>query len=153
MSTCVVSHAQSSIADRPKMKCIRVLLVEDRFLVRQGLRRYLSHHVGIVTAGEAQNGEEAVKLADLLKPDVVVMDVSVLRKNSEGTGSLSRTHPHLPIVGLPLFVGKWNRETSLDDGACQSLEKLTASTHLPQAIYQAVDNNPHADLPSHRRVA
>ena len=76
----------------------RVLLVEDRFLVRQGLRRYLSHHVGIVTAGEAQNGEEAVDFADLLKPDVVVMDVSVLRKNSEGTGSLSRTHPHLPTA-------------------------------------------------------
>jgi DNA-binding NarL/FixJ family response regulator len=154
MTTCSISKEPACIADRQSNStCIRVLIVEDRFLVRQGLRRYLSHHVDIALVGEANNWDEAVKLADGLKPDVVVMDTNVLQKNgSEGTGFMRSTHPHLPVIGLPFFFEKENR-AALDDGACLLVEKRTVYTHLPQAIYQAVGKNPHADLPSHRRVA
>jgi DNA-binding NarL/FixJ family response regulator len=142
MSTCSVSQAQSSIADQPKVKCIRVLLVDDHFLVRQGLRKYLSHHLDIELVGEAADGEEAVKLADLLKPDVVVMDINMPRMNGiEATGSIIRKHPHLPVIGLSFYLGNGNREAFLDAGACLLLEKDTAYQHLPQAIYQAVDKS------------
>ncbi|HWF62025.1 MAG TPA: response regulator transcription factor [Nitrospira sp.] len=139
MSTGAVSHAQSSIADRPKMKCIRVLLADDHFLVRQGLRKYLSHHLDIELVGEATDGEEAVKLTDQLKPDVVVMDINMPRMNGiEATGSIIRKHPHLPVIGLSFYAGNGNREALLDAGACLLLEKGTAYKHLPHAIYQAV---------------
>ena len=142
MSTCSVSHSQSSIADRSKAKCIRVLLVDDHFLVRQGLRKYLSHHIDIELVGEATDGEEAVKLTDLLNPDVVVMDINMPRMNGiEATGSIIRKHPHLPVIGLSFYVGNGNREAFLDAGACQLLEKGTAYQHLPHAIYQAVGKN------------
>ena len=150
MPTCAVSHAQSSVADRSKMKSIRVLLVDDHFLVRQGLRKYLSHHLDIELVGEATDGEEAVKLTDLLKPDVVVMDINMPRMNGiEATGSIIRKHPHLPVIGLSFYVGNGNREAFLDAGACLLLEKATAYKHLPHAIYQAVDKSLDAGSPGH----
>jgi DNA-binding NarL/FixJ family response regulator len=145
MLRCSASHAQNSTADRPKLKCIRVLLVDDHFLVRQGLRKYLSHHLDIELVGEATNGEEAVKLTDLLKPDVVVMDINMPKMNGiEATSSILRKHPHLPIIGLSFYVGNGNRKALLGAGACLLLEKGTAHQHLPHAIYQAV--NQRTDL-------
>jgi len=142
MSTCVVPHAQSSMADRPKMKGIRVLLADDHFLVRQGLRKYLSHHLDLELVGEASDGEEAVKLTDLLKPDVVVMDINMPRMNGiEATSSIVRKHPHLPVIGLSFYLGNGNREAFLKAGACLLLEKGEAFQHLPQAIYQAFDKS------------
>ena len=147
MLICSASHAQNSAADRSEMKSIRVLLVDDHFLVRQGLRKYLSHHVDIELVGEATDGEEAVKLTDLLKPDVVVMDIHMPRMNGiEATGSIIRKHPHIPVIGLSFYVGNGNREAFLDAGACLLLEKGTAHKHLPHAIYQAVDKKHQCQL-------
>jgi DNA-binding NarL/FixJ family response regulator len=154
MSIGSVSHAQSSVADRTKMKSVRVLLVDDHFLVRQGLRKYLSHHLDIELVGEATDGEEAVKLTDLLKPDVVVMDIHMPRMNGiEATESIIRKHPHLPVIGLSFYVGNGNREAFLDAGACLLLEKGTAHKHLLHAIYQAVDKSIDTSLPSRCSLA
>jgi len=154
MLICTASHAQNAVADRSKMKSIRVLLVDDHFLVRQGLRKYLSHHVDIELVGEATDGEEAVKLTDLLKPDVVVMDINMPRMNGiEATGFIIRKHPHIPVIGLSFYVGNGNREAFLDAGACLLLEKGTAHKHLPHAIYQAVDKSIKVDSPSHYPLA
>src|SRR5574338_564342 len=147
MSTCTAIQSESSSADRPKMKCIRVLLADDHFLVRQGLRKYLSHHLDIELVGEAADGKEAVKLTDRLKPDVVVMDINMPRMNGiEATGSITRKHPHLPVIGLSFYVDNGNREALLDAGACLLLEKGTAYRHLPHAIYQAVGKSHDAPI-------
>ncbi|MDF0677187.1 MAG: response regulator transcription factor [Nitrospira sp.] len=139
-------------ADRLKTKCIRVLLVDDHFLVRQGLRKYLSRHLDIELVGEATDGEEAVKLTDLLEPDVVVMDIHMPRMNGiEATGSIIRKYPHLPVIGLSFYVDNGTREAFLDAGACLLLEKETAYQHLPQAMYQAVDRSVDAGSPARCR--
>lgn len=154
MSIGSVSHAQSSVADRSKIKSIRVLLVDDHFLVRQGLRKYLSHHLDIELVGEATDGEEAVKLTDLLKPDVVVMDIHMPRMNGiEATESIMRKHPHMPVIGLSFYLGNGNREAFLDAGACLLLEKGTAHKYLPHAIYQVVDKSLNAGSPGHCSLA
>lgn len=142
MDTALIDRVKGIGADRLKMKCIRVLLVDDHFLVRQGLRKYLSHYLDIELVGEASDGEEAVKLTDLLKPDVVVMDINMPRMNGiEATSSIIRKHPRLPVIGLSFYLGNGNREAFLDAGACLLLEKGAAFQHLPQAIYQAVAKN------------
>jgi DNA-binding NarL/FixJ family response regulator len=124
------------------MKCIRVLLVDDHFLLRQGLGKYLSHHHDVELVGKEKGGGTAGKLTDLLKPDVVVMDINMPRMNGiEATGSIIRKHPHLQVIGLSFYLGNGNREAFLDAGACLLLEKGTAYQHLPQAIYQAVDKS------------
>lgn len=139
MDTALIDRVKSIGADRPKLKSIRVLLVDDHFLVRQGLRKYLSHYLDIELVGEASDGEEAVKLTDLLKPDVVVMDINMPRMNGiEATGSIIRKHPSLKVIGLSFYLGNGNREAFLDAGACLLLEKGAAFQHLPEAIHQAV---------------
>lgn len=144
METALTDRVETIEANRPKMKCIRVLLVDDHFLVRQGLRKYLSHYLDLELVGEASDGQEAVKLTDMLKPDVVVMDINMPRMNGiDATKSILRKHPHLPVIGLSFYVGNENREAFLDAGARLLLEKGAAFQHLPQAIYQAVDKNVH----------
>ena len=54
---------------------IRVLLVDDHAVVREGLRAFLALQQGIAVVGEAGNGEEAVELAARLAPDVVLLDL------------------------------------------------------------------------------
>lgn len=150
MDKTLIDRVTTGGADRPKMKCIRVLLVDDHFLVRQALRKCLSRHLDIELVGEATDGEEAVRLTDLLKPDVVVMDLHMPRMNGiEATGSIIRKHPHLPVIGLSFYVENGNREALLDAGACLLLEKGTAYQHLSQAIYQAVDRSVDAGSPTH----
>ncbi|WP_308798531.1 response regulator transcription factor [Streptomyces sp. UH6] len=60
---------------------IRVLLTDDQPLVRHGLRVLIADRPGLEVVGEAADGEEAVRLADLLGPDVVVMDIRMPRMN------------------------------------------------------------------------
>ena len=60
---------------------ISVLLVDDHALVRRGFRRMLEDEQDISVKGEASDGEEAVRLARALKPDVIVMDCALPRVN------------------------------------------------------------------------
>ena len=59
------------------MKKIRVLLADDHNLIRAGLRRVVESQTEFVVAGEAEDGRQAVAMAESLKPDVVVMDIGM----------------------------------------------------------------------------
>ena len=66
---------------------IRVLLVDDQAMVRQGLRGVLAHYDNVEVIGEAQNGEDAIALAGVLYPSVIVMDINMPIMNGiEATG-------------------------------------------------------------------
>ena len=76
------------------MKPIRILLVEDQTLMRQGLKTLLDLEPGLKVVGEAPEGESAVHLALQLRPDVILMDVQMPRMNGvEATGAICRAWP------------------------------------------------------------
>jgi len=80
---------------------IRVLLVDDHKMVRQGLRTILDGYADINVVGEAINGEEAVALVDQLYPDVVVMDLNMPKMNGvEATRLIKASHAQVQIVGF-----------------------------------------------------
>lgn len=80
---------------------IRVLLVDDHAMIRQGLRTMLEAYQDIHVIGEAANGEEAITLAHTLQPDVVLMDTNMPKLNGiEATAVIKRDLPHMAIVGL-----------------------------------------------------
>ncbi|MDK2745427.1 MAG: response regulator [Nitrospira sp. BO4] len=117
---------------------IRVLLVDDHKMVRQGLRTILEGYADINVVGEAINGEEAVALVDQLYPDVVVMDLNMPKMNGiEATRLIKASHTQVQIVGLSVNMDGEAHAAVTVAGAHALLTKEAAADQLYDAIHQA----------------
>lgn len=117
------------------MKPITVLLAEDHTIVREGLLALLKLESGIKVVGEAENGRQAVALADKLRPDVVVMDIAMpLLNGLEATRQILRTTPSAKVLILSAHCDDAYVEQVMTLGASGYLIKQTAAHVLPEAI-------------------
>ncbi len=117
------------------MSPIKVLLVEDHLIVRQGLRALLKLEPDIEVIGEAENGRIALTLAAKLRPDVVVMDVAMPLLNGLGaTRQILLANPSTRILVLSAHGDEAYVEQFMKLGAAGYLIKQTASHVLPTAI-------------------
>ncbi len=83
---------------------LRILLVDDHPLVREGLRALLTSLPGMIMVGEAENGEEAVRQALELQPDIILMDLHMPKLNGiEATRRILQTSPHIGILVLTML--------------------------------------------------
>lgn len=114
---------------------ISVLLVDDHSLVRKGFRRILDDEPDITVAGEAGDGEEAVRLARSLRPDVVVMDCSLPGTNGlVATRLILETCPDTRVLMLSMYPEEtWVRQ-ALDAGARGYILKNAVDLELGAAI-------------------
>ena len=118
---------------------IRVLLVDDHVMIRQGLRAVLEGYSDIELIGEAGNGEEAVALVDRLEPSVVVMDINMPKMNGiEASGRITMRHPAVAVIGLSVNASADNQSAMLKAGARQLLTKEAAAEQSYGAIKSAV---------------
>ncbi|MGF7060480.1 response regulator transcription factor [Brassicibacter mesophilus] len=86
------------------MKKIKLMLVDDQSLIREGLSMLLSFCDDIEMIGEACNGKEAIELSDRLSPDVVLMDIRMPVMNGvEATKIIKEKHPNIKIIILTTF--------------------------------------------------
>lgn len=100
-----------------------VLIADDHQLLRQALRRAMED-AGLVVLGEAGDGAEAVQLVDELRPELVIMDVTMpVLGGIEATRRLHAAHPELPIVVLTMHDEDSLREEALRAGASAFLTK------------------------------
>ncbi len=76
----------------------KVLLAEDHTILREGLRMLLTSDPNLEVVGEAQDGLEAVRMAESLKPDLVLMDLSMPRMN--GMGAIQEIKRHMPQIKI-----------------------------------------------------
>jgi DNA-binding NarL/FixJ family response regulator len=117
---------------------IRLLLVDDQALFREGLRILLSVHRDLEVVGEAANGKEAVELAADLKPDVVLMDLRMPVLDGVGATRLVRQeHPQTAVIVLTTFDDDENVFEALRAGAAGYLLKDVSSDKLVEAIHAA----------------
>lgn len=117
---------------------IRVLLVDDHTLVRDGLRRGLSGEDDLEVIGEASNGEEAVSAVARVQPDVVLMDVSMpVCDGVEATKRLRRTNPELPVVMLTMHSDSPTLTSAIRAGASGYLLKDARIEEVADAIRTA----------------
>lgn len=117
---------------------IRVLLVDDHAMIRQGLRTMLETYLDIHVIGEAANGEEAITLAHTLQPDIVLMDLNMPKLNGiEATAVIKRDLPHMAIVGLSVNADRGNRDAMIQAGAATLLTKEAPVEELYRAIHAA----------------
>jgi len=117
---------------------IRVLLVDDHAMVRQGLRSLLDSYPDIEVAGEASNGEEALACVATYQPAIVVMDINMPKMNGiEATAAIRARYPETIVIGLSVQTGGEMQQAMLKAGAATLLNKEAAVEQLYQTI-QAV---------------
>ncbi len=117
------------------MKRIRILLADDHAVVRQGFKMILGAQPDFEIVGEAGNGREAVELAENLKPDIVVMDVSMPELNGiEATRRLSTSVPHCRVVALSMHKDNVYVREILRAGARGYLLKDSESADVVSAV-------------------
>jgi CheY-like chemotaxis protein len=130
---------QNSQLHRQDQK-IRILLVDDHAMVRQGLRSVLDSYTDIEVVGEAWDGQEAVTGTDRLHPSVVVMDINMPKMNGiEATAHIKARHPEIIVIGLSVNVGGENEMAMRNAGAATLLTKEAAVDELHRAIQDALD--------------
>ncbi|MBI4282579.1 MAG: response regulator transcription factor [Chloroflexi bacterium] len=117
------------------MADIRVLLVDDQTLFREGLRLLLQELGGFIVVGEAANGKEAVVQAQRLQPDVVVMDITMGETNGlEATRGLRSVGFKAPILFLTIHDSHEYFFGALDAGASGYVLKDAVGSDLATAL-------------------
>jgi DNA-binding NarL/FixJ family response regulator len=116
---------------------ITVLLVDDHSLVRRGFRRLLEDDPSIAVVGEANDGDEAIRLAEALKPAVIVMDAAM-----PGTGGLAATRtilermPDAVILILSMHAEETLVRQAMEAGARGYILKNAIDVDLAAAVKQ-----------------
>jgi DNA-binding NarL/FixJ family response regulator len=114
---------------------IRILLVDDQGIIREGLRSLLETKPDLSIIGEAENGKAAVELALTLQPDVVLMDVRMpIMDGVAATRALAEQAPNIKVLVLTTFDDDEYVTQALRCGAKGYLLKDTPSTELADAI-------------------
>jgi len=117
---------------------IRVLLVDDQHLVRAGLRMLCDSAPDLEVVGEADNGRDAVRLAEQAHPDVVVMDLNMPGVDGiTATGRILAQRPSTRVMVLTTFGDDDHLYPALTAGACGFLLKDAAPTELLDGIRRA----------------
>ena len=119
---------------------IRVLIVDDHPMVREGLRSLLSTVLDLDVVGEATNGAEAVELVPLTRPDVVLMDIAMpVMNGADATARIKKAFPSIQVIALTSYADGELIEQTLTAGAISYLLKDSRPEALVQAVRDARD--------------
>jgi CheY-like chemotaxis protein len=114
---------------------VRVLLVDDHAMVRQGLRTLLDGYGDVTVVGEAVDGDDALQSAGYLQPDIVVMDINMPTINGiEATAEIKKRYPHIEVIGLSVNTTLETQKAMQAAGAVMLITKEAAVDNLHKAI-------------------
>ena len=124
------------------MKKTRILIADDHALMRIGLKSMLRYQPDMSVVGEASNGEAAVRLADELSPDVVIMDlVMPVLDGAEATRRIMSQHPDARIIILTSFGNSADMARAIEYGAVGAQIKEAPTDSLIAAIRKVMDGD------------
>ncbi len=114
---------------------IRILLVDDQHIIRQGLKSMLESNADMQVVGEAENGQRAIEQLPILQPDVVLMDIRMpVMDGVAATGAIVATYPSTKILVLTTFDDDEYVSQAMRLGAKGYLLKDTEPDELALAI-------------------
>ncbi|MBE0481746.1 MAG: response regulator transcription factor [Dehalococcoidia bacterium] len=114
---------------------IRVLIADDHALVRDGTRQILEHEHDIEVVGEAADGEEALKLVEVLRPDVAIIDISMPRLDGiEATRRIKLVYPSVAVLIVSAYDDEQFIFSLLEAGAAGYLLKSIKGRELVEAV-------------------
>ena len=133
---------------------IKVLVVDDHWVVRQGLRMFLDQESAITVVGEASDGREAIELARRLRPDVVLMDILMPHMDGiEATTRIKAEMPRIAVIALTSVMQGRSVSDAIQAGAIGYLIKDTRGDELVLAIQDAADGRVHLSPEAATRLA
>ena len=133
---------------------LRVLLADDHAIVRQGLKLLIDSQRDMAVVGEAADGEDVLDQANALKPDIVVMDISMPGMNGlVATRTLKRLQPNVAVIALTRHDDEAFLEELLRAGASGYILKQSAPLELLQAIRAVAAGGVYLDPAMTSRVA
>lgn len=116
---------------------VRIMLADDHAILRTGLRLMLSNVPNLEVVGEATNGREALAKAEELKPDVVIMDITMPEMNGiEATTELKKRLPKTKVLFLTMHENEELLFRTVQAGGSGYVLKKSADNELVEAIYQ-----------------
>lgn len=132
---------------------MRIVVADDHDVVRRGVKSLLESQPGWQVCGEASNGRDVVALATRLKPDVVVVDLSMPELNGlEAVRQLTRLEPRPAVVVFSMHDAEQMVRDVLRAGALGYVLKSEAAQHLVAAVAAARSGKPYFSGPIARTV-
>jgi DNA-binding NarL/FixJ family response regulator len=129
----LATRAQTILAKATKR--IRVLIVDDHSVVRDGIKSVLELQTDIEVIGQAENGKESLEKVDKLSPDIVIMDIMMPEMNGlEATKQIYKKYPKTRVVMLSQYDDEENILAAEQLGAYGFIPKRAASAQLVNAI-------------------
>src|SRR5512136_827290 len=114
---------------------VKILLVDDHQVLREGLRSMLERQPDMEVVGEAPEGTAALRLVRELKPDLVIMDVNMPGMDGiDVTRLISRDYPEVKVLALSMYLRKTFVCEMLKSGAAGYLLKESAFAEIVEAI-------------------
>ena len=140
MPTDQIGEARSIAAgEGHRLMSLRILVVDDHAVVRRGVRSLLESHEGWEVCGEATTGRDAVEQSRRLRPDVVVMDLSLPELNGlDATRQILKESPNTEVLVLTMHHSEELARDVLQAGARGYVLKSQAGTDLIPAIRAAL---------------
>jgi DNA-binding NarL/FixJ family response regulator len=114
---------------------VRIVIADDHEIVRQGVRRILETHPEWEICAEAENGQKAVTLARELRPDAIIMDVSMpVMSGLEATREISNLDANIPVLVFTMHESANVAESARKAGARGMVTKSEATRDLIAAL-------------------
>jgi two-component system, NarL family, response regulator NreC len=125
------------------MRPLRILVADDHEVMRTGMRALIEQEPGWQVCGTATNGREAVDAAKKLKPDVVVLDMTMPELDGlEALREIKRKLPNTEVMIFSAYHSEEVIEQLFDAGAKSYIQKSDCGRHLVQAIKSLVEHKP-----------
>lgn len=122
----------------------RILLVDDHQLIIDGLRGFIEANSEYTVVGEANTGTDAVKLAGILNPDVILMDIEMPEMSGiQASEEIKRNFPHIKIIIVSMHNEKQLIKKLIDQGADGYLLKNSQQSEVMDAIEKVLKNQPY----------
>ena len=137
----------------PPTRSLRVILADDHAILRDGVRLILESQPDIAVVGEAATGEEAIALAERLRPDIIVMDIAMPGINGlEATRRLRATLPEARVLVLTMHADREYISQVIQAGAAGYVLKQAAAQELVRAIRAVSAGEAYLDPSSTRTL-
>ena len=125
-----------------KFDATRVIIVDDDELIREGLTQILRGDSTIEVVGEATNGQDAVSLASRVRPDVVVMDLSMPKLDGVATTrQMIELLPETAVLAISVYTDMDRAREVIDAGAMGYVVKAGAPRYLVPAVHALANGN------------